>query len=51
LLEAIKECDEVVLSERVDQARCLGSEFRWQDELDNAESVLYEIACSDTQFV
>jgi hypothetical protein len=40
-------CDEVSLGRAVDEARGLGDNFRWQDELNHAEVVLYEMTCSE----
>jgi hypothetical protein len=39
--------DEEALSVRIDEAKGLGNDFKWQDELQEAEGVLYEITCSD----
>lgn len=45
--EAVRSMDEEALSVRIDEAKGLGNDFKWQDELQEAEGVLYEITCSD----
>ena len=47
IAKAIRLCDEVSLGRAVDRARSLGSEFKWQHELDQAEALLYELTLSD----
>lgn len=44
---AVESQDEVHLDELIEEARQLGAEFKWQDELDMAESSLYEITCAN----
>ncbi len=46
IADAVKNLDEVKLSANIDKARCLGNSFKWKDELDQAEILLYEITCS-----
>ena len=45
---AVAEHDEVTLSRRIDEARCLGRAFEWQYELEQAESALLEMTCGDS---
>lgn len=44
---AVEELDEMRLSELIDKARALGPAYRWQDELDQAESAHYEMVCQN----
>ena len=47
LAEAIENCDEVALAKAIEKARDLGRDFEWQEELGEAESHLFMLACGD----
>lgn len=46
--KAMKECDEVFLSTAIDVARAIGFDYPYRQELDEAETFLYELLqCPD----
>jgi hypothetical protein len=47
LAVAIENCDEVALGKAIEKARSLGTDFEWQEELEEAESTLFMLACGD----
>ena len=47
LRTAVRSNDEVFLGKVLESARALKEAFEWQDELDDAEQVLYEMTCLD----
>jgi len=47
IAQAIRQCDEVSLAKAVDKARSLGEDLKWRHELDEAETLLYEMTLSD----
>ena len=47
IAKAIRLCDEVSLARAVDKARSLGEDLKWRHELDEAETLLYEMTLSD----
>ena len=47
LAVAIENCDEVALGKAIEKARSLGMDFEWQEELEEAESTLFMLACAD----